>query len=1006
MSALRSVLLPTLRGHRRRLATALGSSALVAAASLAHPFPLKIVLDHLVAADGTVSMEGGTVRIVVIAAGLALTVAIVEAVAGYVSEVGLQRTGEDVVHDLRVSVHDHLQLLSLAFHQRSHTGDLVTRLTGDVNATGRMVAESAGRTWQSLVLLVGMAVVTIRIDVVLAATVFVLVPPLALVTVRFRRRLKAASRRQRRQDGHIAATTTEALSAAPTVRALGATEVEGRRLAASSWARRDAGVEASTIEGRFAGLIDVMGAIGSTAVLVLGVVRVASGQLSPGDLVVVHSYARKLYRPLRDLARESGRISRAMARVERIGDVLRADDILADPPNGLTPDKVRGELRWVGVTHRHQEDREKALDDIDLVIPAGSCTALVGASGAGKSTLAALAARFHDPDIGRVELDGHDLRDYSLPWLRRQFGFVLQDTNLFTGTVADNISYGVDATRDEVVAAASIAGVHAFVVDLPNDYDTEIGPDGLALSGGQRRRLSIARAVLRDPPILILDEPTTGLDADTVVDLLDGLDALMRNRTTLLVTHDLDLAARADHVVEVGAGTVVGSGPPRRVLNELGSSGGGLSERGSAEGGAVGVATTVPVPEDPGLPQLPALLDPERVVDLLQRGQEVGVDHARVEYLRWKPGTNLVVLYDVRLEGGDRTHAVAMVAADRNLAKRTRRPVATRIVRQGDWRFPVGDPIRHDVDMDALVQWLPADIWLPAMSDPPEQLLGSVSHPWANGSHPPLGEHAEPPELLSYKPRRRAVLGIGGTNGNGPGYVVKVYADPVAFRAAAQALLTAPRLQVPTPGPAGIDADRNVTVQRRLAGAPADAVCEAEVAGDLARRLHGARTRRPIHATTCADVLGGAAASARLVTLLEPTLGDRLQELLARLERHQPADGTPVVSHGDYHVKQLLVGPDGPVLLDLDELCLGPAALDLATFAAHELDGTARGDGRADEVLAGVLDGYGSTPADLDWHLAVAALRRAPFPFRKPPLPDWPGRIEAMVARAERSAPC
>jgi ABC-type multidrug transport system fused ATPase/permease subunit len=284
------------------------------------------------------------------------------------------------------------------------------------------------------------------------------------------------------------------------------------------------------------------------------VIRVSRGELSAGDLIVFVSYTRKASSPMRSFAREAAKLTAALARADRIAEILKTDEVLAD--GTYRGARAAGEIELQGVTFAYAGERP-ALDGVDLKLAAGKRLALTGASGAGKSTLSALVARFYDPTAGRVLLDGRDVKDCSLEWLREQVAIVLQDTVLFSGSVRENIAYGTEATDTEVVAAATAAAAHEFIRSLPDGYDTELGPQGTGLSGGQRQRIGIARTLLRNPPVIILDEPTTALDADSEDLVLEGLDRLMRGRTCLLITHSPRLARTANQIIELDHGRIV-----------------------------------------------------------------------------------------------------------------------------------------------------------------------------------------------------------------------------------------------------------------------------------------------------------------------------------------------------------------------------------------------------------------------------------------------------------------
>jgi ATP-binding cassette subfamily B protein len=564
---------PFVRREWRSLGVAAVSTAVVAFAELARPFPLKLAVDLLLshARKGTsFHLTSRDIVLLAAVAALVLVIALADAAASYQMDVRLGRAGERIVHDLRVGTYAHLQRLSLGFHQRRHTGDLVTRLTGDVNAVGDLFSDSLGTIISSTLLLIGMVVVSVLIDPYLALAAFALTPLLAVVTFRFRRNMKAVARRQRTTEGEIASLADEALSSIREVKAFGSERFEHERLERKSVERLDAGLETVRIESRFGRLIDLLGAGGTALVLVVGVLRVAAGALTPGDLVVMASYTRRVYKPLRDIARQASRASRAMARADRIAEILAADQVLDEPAHAFRGPRAAGSVELEGVSFSYAQDRP-ALVDLSLCIRAGERVALVGRSGAGKSTIAALIARFYDPGSGVVRIDGRDTRTCSLSWLRDQVGLVLQDTILFTGTVAANIAYGTRASRTEVMSAAKAAGADSFIDQLPDAYDTLLGPRGKGLSGGQRQRIAIARTLLRNPPILVLDEPTTGLDALSESEVLSSLDVLMRGRTTVIVTHSLALATGADRVLVIESGRVEEEGAPDELLGQPGT---------------------------------------------------------------------------------------------------------------------------------------------------------------------------------------------------------------------------------------------------------------------------------------------------------------------------------------------------------------------------------------------------------------------------------------------------
>jgi ATP-binding cassette subfamily B protein len=562
---------PLLRGYVRRhwgaLAGAAGSTVAMTAADLAGPWPLKLAIDRLVGGH----REGFTLTradylLLAALAGLVLAIAVVDAIATFYSNFWLNRAGEQIVHDLRIATYAHLQRLSLTFHATRPTGDLVARVTGDVNAVGDLFSQTVGTLASSALVLVGMFAVMVWIDPVLALVAFLVTPLLLATAAHYQKRIRTMARNQRHKEGEIASLATEALSAMQVVKAFGTEAYEHDRVEARSAERLKVGVASSRVEARFSALVDVLGALATALVLALGVVSVAKGRISPGDLVVVVSYTNKLYKPLKDIAKQASRAARALARLERIGEILASDSMLAEGTDKVTPaGRAAGDVELVDVQFRYAKDRA-AIEGLSLHVPAGKRLALVGQSGAGKSTVGALVARFYDPRQGSVRIDGRDAREWPLPWLREQVGVLLQDTILFSGTVRANIAYGTNADERAVELAATAAGALEFINDLPDGFDTLLGPGGLGLSGGQRQRIGIARVLLRDPPVLVLDEPTTGLDAASEAQVMTGLNRLIEGRTTILITHSTALACAADEVAYLTDGKVVEQGSPEKLL--------------------------------------------------------------------------------------------------------------------------------------------------------------------------------------------------------------------------------------------------------------------------------------------------------------------------------------------------------------------------------------------------------------------------------------------------------
>ncbi|MGH2734175.1 MAG: ABC transporter ATP-binding protein, partial [Actinomycetota bacterium] len=585
------------------------------------------------------------------------------------------------------------------------------------------------------------------------------------------------ARRQRAEEGEIASLANETLSSMQVVKAFGSERFEQGRIERRSATRLNIGVRLSRTEARFSGVVDLLGAIAAALVTVIGVFRVAAGELTPGDLVVFTSYASKTYKPLRDIARQMGKVSRAVVRADRVADILSTDISLEERPGAIAGPRAAGDVELEGVSFSYAGGRS-ALEDVSLQIPAGARIAIVGPSGAGKSTLGALVARFYDPMSGTVSIDGRDARDSSLAWLREQVGFLLQDTVLFSGTVADNIAYASEASPQEVIAAARVAHAHDFISELPAGYDTELGPRGVGLSGGQRQRIGIARVLLRDPPILILDEPTVGLDTASEAHVIKGLYALMEGRTTIVITHSIDLARTADGVLVLEDGRIVEDGPPEQLLEARGAFGRLAHSRHFYSAGRAGRG---PGLRDPALPEMNRLLDLRDMAPVLRRSlrdelARATFDDLRIARVRYDPGQRVMVHYRATIAGDDH-HAVATVHANQDLATKVRKPRYVEIATSVQERSPAARPVVHDGDVNAILSWLPFDVKLPGVAERPPDLVHRLT-----GAGVAVSEPAGDPAVVGYKPGARAVMRFGG-------HVLKAYAKDRQFGAALTGLV-------------------------------------------------------------------------------------------------------------------------------------------------------------------------------------------------------------------------
>ena len=409
-------------------------------------------------------------------------------------------------------------------------------------------------------------------------------------TVKLSRLIREASRKQRQRDGAMAATAVESIGAIKIVQALSLERIFSDAFSSANAKSLRAGVQASRLSASLERSVDLFVAVATALVLWFGARLVLERALTAGDLIVFLSYLKSAFRPARDFAKYTGRLAKATAAGERVVEVLEQQPEVRDLPGARTAPTFSGALRFERVSFAY-EPGHPVLNDVSFDVRPGQWVAVAGASGSGKSTLASLVLRLYDPLRGAVTIDGRDIREYTLESLRSQISVVLQDSMLFAASVRDNIRYGAPrATAAEIEAAALLASAHGFIQNLPNGYDTMLGERGVTLSGGQRQRIALARAAVRRSSILILDEPTTGLDDENARAVTDGLKAIARGRTTLLVSHDLDLVSRSDLILFLDGGKVLECGTHEELMRANGQYAFLSTLRGAARGGEPAVA--------------------------------------------------------------------------------------------------------------------------------------------------------------------------------------------------------------------------------------------------------------------------------------------------------------------------------------------------------------------------------------------------------------------------------
>jgi ATP-binding cassette subfamily B protein/subfamily B ATP-binding cassette protein MsbA len=559
--------------HRWLVALALAQVALINALELLKPWPLQLVIDSVLGGSpprwSALSGMGREALLATAAGGLVL-VWIASGVLAVWNNYTTISTGQALVDDLRGRLYAHLQHLSLSFHARAGVGDLLYRVTGDTYSIQTLAMNGLFPVVSALLLLGGMVAVMWSMNATLTLVALTVAPVMLAGIALITGRLDDAATDVRAKESVVYQTVQRTLSTIRVVQAFSAEGLEQRRFLAGSRASLRSFLRLYTLQTAYGAATGVLTACGTAAVLVVGTWQVWAGRLTVGELVVFVSYLASLYGPLNALVNTYGLVRGAIAGVRRVFEVLDGQVPLRDGHAGL-PTPLRGaiELRGVGFVY---PDGTVALHGIDLSIAAGEQIAIVGPTGAGKSTLVSLIPRFADPSAGVVLLDGADLRTLRLAELRSAVGMVLQPAVVLPLSVHENIAYGrPQASRAEVEAAARMAQAHDFVSRLPAGYDTVLGEQGATLSEGERQRLTIARALLRQAPILILDEPTAALDVTTEAALMAGLDALMEGRTVIVIAHRLRTVMRADRIVVLDGGRLVEQGAPQDLLSRGGT---------------------------------------------------------------------------------------------------------------------------------------------------------------------------------------------------------------------------------------------------------------------------------------------------------------------------------------------------------------------------------------------------------------------------------------------------
>jgi ABC-type multidrug transport system fused ATPase/permease subunit len=558
------------RPYRGTLLIILLAMLVETAMSLATPWPLKIILDNVVShhkmspwledllrpwMDGRHQMH-----IAALAAIAFVVIAVLGAIATYIDNYYTESVGQYVARDLRLRTFHHLQRLSLGYYNTHQTGVMLSTITTDIQTIQGFASSSTLNILVDMLTIVCMLALMFWLNWDFTLVAIGVTPFLLFFVSRFKKAVKKATHEVRKEQADIVAVVQQGLESMQAVKAFGRQDQEQEQLREVSQATVGAALKARSIKAILSPVVTVTVAVCTAVVLWRGAYLILAGAMTVGALTVYLSYLNKFFKPVKDLATTTNAIAQAAVGVDRIRAILETDTIIPEKADAIDAPPVQGEIVFEHVAFAY-DVANPVLQDVSFTIKPGQLVGIVGPTGSGKSTVVSLLPRFYDPIKGTVKIDGHDVRDLKLKSLREQIGYVLQDTALFRGTIAENIAFGrPTASREEIIAAAELANAHEFISKMAKGYDTMVGERGSTLSGGQRQRIGIARVMVRNNPILLLDEPTAALDSESEKLVIEALERLMKGRTVITIAHRLTTIRDADQIIVIAGGVVAESG--------------------------------------------------------------------------------------------------------------------------------------------------------------------------------------------------------------------------------------------------------------------------------------------------------------------------------------------------------------------------------------------------------------------------------------------------------------
>jgi len=574
------LILSLLKPYRVWLAAILAAMLVQTAMSVAAPWPLKIVLDNVVGVHHLPPRvveilrpflsEADKMRIAAAAAIATIAIALLGALASYVGNYYTTSVGQWVANDLRMRTYHHLQQLSLRYYSEHETGSLLSTITTDVQTIQGFASSSTLGILVDLFTIVGMLFIMFWLNWDFTLIIVALTPIMLLLISRFKKAIKKATKEVRKQQSNIVQVVTKDLQSMRVIKAFGRQDLEQEELSEVSKATVQAALRARRVKALLSPLVTITVSLCTAFVLWRSSALILKGAMTAGALTVFLFYLTNFFKPVQDLAKMTNSIAQTAVGVERIRAILDADDVIPQKPDAREPQPFRGEITFQNVAFAYSPDAP-VLKDVSFRIKAGQMVGIVGPTGSGKSTVVGLIPRFYDPTAGKITIDETDIREYTLSGLRNQIAYVLQETVLFQGTVAENIAYGRGgATREEIVEAAKLANADEFIARMPHGYDTMVGDRGDTLSGGQRQRIGIARAIIRNNPILILDEPTAALDTESEQQVIEALERLMKGRTVITIAHRLSTIRDAHSILVLKDGIVAEQGTHDQLVSRGG----------------------------------------------------------------------------------------------------------------------------------------------------------------------------------------------------------------------------------------------------------------------------------------------------------------------------------------------------------------------------------------------------------------------------------------------------